>query len=108
MNVNMKMKYTITGGRRNMKAMMDVRSSKIDRIRYARITWAMKVVEISKKLKEVEVVWACQAKRGALRRKEGDGNGNSRDEKGRKAYEKNGFIEFETMSTTKDSLTETS
>ena len=66
----------------------------------------MKVVEISKKLKEVEVVWAYEAKRGALRRKECDGN--SRDEKERKAYEKNGFIEFETMSTTKDSFTKTS
>ena len=74
-----------------MNAMMDVRSSKLDRIRYERITWAMNVVEISKKLKEVDV-WACEEKRGALRRKEGDGNGNSRKEKERKAYEKMGLL----------------
>ena len=36
--------------------------------------------EISKENpeKEVEVVWACDAKRRTLRRKEGDGNGSTR------------------------------
>ena len=34
---------------------------------------------------EVEVVWACDAKRGALCRKEADGNGSSREKEERKA-----------------------
>ena len=38
--------------------------------------------------KEVEVVWACDAKRGVLCRKEGDVNGSSREEEERKALEK--------------------
>ena len=35
--------------------------------------------EITKKVtgKDVEVVWACDEKRGALCRKEGDGNGST-------------------------------
>ena len=35
--------------------------------------------------KEVEVVWACDAKRVALCRKEGDGNVDKREEKDMKA-----------------------
>ena len=34
--------------------------------------------------KEVEVVWACDEKRGALRRKEGDGNESTREKDVRK------------------------
>ena len=34
--------------------------------------------------KEVEVVWACDEKRGALRRKEGDGNESTREKDMRK------------------------
>ena len=34
--------------------------------------------------KEVELAWACDAKRGALCRKEGDGNGSTWDEEERK------------------------
>ena len=44
-----------------------------------------KVGEIAKKEgNEVEVVWACDEKRGTLRRKEGDGNGSTRDKEDRK------------------------
>ena len=38
--------------------------------------------------KEVEVVWACDTKRGELCRKEGDGNGSTREEEERKALER--------------------
>ena len=31
---------------------------------------------------EVEVVWACDEKRGTLRRKEGDGNESTREKEG--------------------------
>ena len=34
--------------------------------------------------KEVEVVWACDEKRGASRRKEGDGNESTREKEERK------------------------
>ena len=34
--------------------------------------------------KEVEVVWACDAKRGTLHRKEGDGNESTREKEERK------------------------
>ena len=34
---------------------------------------------------EVEVAWACDEKRGALRRKEGDGNESTREKEERKA-----------------------
>ena len=34
--------------------------------------------------KEVEAVWACDAKRGELRRKEGDGNESTREKEERK------------------------
>ena len=55
---------------------------KLDKIRNERIRGTTKVGEIAKKLqerKEVEVVWACDEKRGALRRKEGDRNGSTRE-----------------------------
>ena len=50
--------------------------TKLDKIRNERIRGTTKVGEIKKKStgKKVEVVWACDAKRGTLRRKEGDGN----------------------------------
>ena len=35
--------------------------------------------------KEVEVVWACDVKRGALRRKEGDRNETTKEKEERKA-----------------------
>ena len=35
--------------------------------------------------KEVEIVWACDEKSGALRRKEGDGNGSTSEAEERKA-----------------------
>ena len=35
--------------------------------------------------KEFEVVWACDAKKGGLRRKHGDGNGSSMEEEERQA-----------------------
>ena len=35
--------------------------------------------------KEVEMVWACDQKRGALRRKESDGKESSREKEERKA-----------------------
>ena len=35
--------------------------------------------------KEVEVVWACDEKRGTLRRKEGDGNESTMKETDRKS-----------------------
>ena len=37
---------------------------------------------------EIEVVWACDENRGALRRKESDGNGSAREKKERKTLEK--------------------
>ena len=52
------------------------RVTKLDKIRNERIRGKTKVGEIHKEStgKKVEVVWACDAKRGTLRRKEGDGN----------------------------------
>ena len=38
--------------------------------------------------KEAEVVWACDEKRGALRRKEGDGNEKTREKEERNTQEK--------------------
>ena len=35
-------------------------------------------------VKEVEVVWACDANRGTLRRKEGDGNESTGEKEERK------------------------
>ena len=39
-------------------------------------------------VKEVEAVWACDEKRGALRRKEGDGNESTGEKEERKTQEK--------------------
>ena len=53
--------------------------TKLDKIRNERIRGKTKVGEITKKVQErikVEVVWVCDAKRGTLPRKEGDGNEN--------------------------------
>ena len=38
--------------------------------------------------KNVDVVWSCDAKIGALHRKEGDGNESTREKEERKAREK--------------------
>ena len=35
-------------------------------------------------VKEIEVVWACDQKRGTLRRKEGDGNESTEEKEERK------------------------
>ena len=40
--------------------------------------------EIKSTGKKVEVVWACDAKRGTLRRKEGDGNESTGEKEERK------------------------
>ena len=54
----------------------DTALEKLDKIRNERIRGTTKVGEITKigPGKEVEVVWACDEKRGTLCRKEGDGN----------------------------------
>ena len=50
--------------------------TRLDKIRNERIRGTTKVGEITKNNpgKEVEVVWACDEKRGTLRRKESNGN----------------------------------
>ena len=50
--------------------------TRLDKIRNERIRGTTKVGEITNKVQErgVEVVWACDEKRGTLRRKEDDGN----------------------------------
>ena len=50
--------------------------TKLGKIRNERIRGTTKVGEITKKVQErrLEVVWACDEKRGTLRRKAGDGN----------------------------------
>ena len=60
--------------------------TKLDKIRNERIWGITKVGEISKESpgKEVEVVWACDEKRGALRRKEGNGNESTGEKEERK------------------------
>ena len=62
---------------------MDVRSYKI---RNERIRGTTKEGEITKKRtgKKVEVVWACDAKRGTLRMKEGNGNESTGEKEERK------------------------
>ena len=44
-----------------------------------------KLRELSKKGQESEVVWTCEGRRGALHRKEGDGNGSPTEEEERQA-----------------------
>ena len=56
--------------------------TKLDLIRNETIRGTMKVGEITKK---VEVVWACDEKRGTLRRKEGDGNESTGEKEERKS-----------------------
>ena len=58
--------------------------TKLDKIRNERIRGTTKVGEITKKVHEVEVVWACDEKRGTLRRKEGDGNESTGEKEERK------------------------
>ncbi len=64
------------GGRRNENATVDVRSYKAGQDKNEIIRGTTKVGEITKNNpgKEVEVVWACDEKRGTLRRKESNGN----------------------------------
>ena len=59
----------------------------LDKIRNERIRGTTKVGEITKKVQErrlFKVVWACHAKRGTLRRKEGDGNESTGEKEERK------------------------
>ena len=60
--------------------------TKLDKIRNERIRGTTKVGEITKKVQEneVEVAWACDEKRGTLRRKEGDRNESTREKEERK------------------------
>ena len=58
------------------------RDTKLDKIINERIRGTTKVGESPGK--EVEVVWACDEKRGALRRKEGDGNESAGEKEERK------------------------
>ena len=46
--------------------------------------WAQKIPNKESTGKKVEVVWACDAKRGTLRRKEGNGNESTGDKEERK------------------------
>ena len=55
--------------------------TKLDKIRNERIRGTTKVGGITK---EVELVWACDDKRGTLRRKEGDGNESTGEREERK------------------------
>ena len=58
----------------------------MDKIRNERIRGTTKVGVNHKEStgKKVEVVWACDAKRGTLRRKEGDGNLSTGEKEERK------------------------
>ena len=62
------------------------RVTKLDNIRNERIRGTTKVGENHKEStgKEVEVVWACDEKRGTLRRREGDGNESTGEKEERK------------------------
>ena len=60
---------------------------KLDKIRNERITGTTKVWKESL-VKDVDVLLAGDEKRGALPRKEGDGNESTREEEERKAQEK--------------------
>ena len=75
---------------RMLQCMCGVR--KLSRIRNERIKETMKGQEISKKvqersLKTSEVLWACDGKKWELCREEGRGNGETREEEARKAWE---------------------
>ena len=59
--------------------------TKLDKIRNEIITGTTKVGKSQRSTgKKVEVEWACDAKRGTLRRKEGDGNESTGDKEERK------------------------
>ena len=60
---------------RMLRWMCDV--MKLDKVRNERIKGTTKVG--GKSGKEFEVVWACDEKRGTLRRKEGNGNESTRE-----------------------------
>ena len=74
------------GGRRNENARMDVRSYEAGQDQ----KWKNKRDNESggnhkeSTGKKVEVVWACDAKRGTLRRKEGNGNESTGEKEERK------------------------
>ena len=56
--------------------------TKLDNIRNERISGANRKESAGKEIEEV--VWACHENRGALRRKEGDGNESTREKEERK------------------------
>ena len=74
------------GGRRNENDIWTCRGTKLDKIRNERIRGTTKVGGNRKESpgNEVEVVWTCDKKRRALRRKEGDGNESTREKEERK------------------------
>ena len=79
------------GGRRNENATMNVRSYEVGHDKQLKNTRNIESGEIesggnrkASKGKEVEEVWACDDKRGALGRKEGDGNESTREREERK------------------------
>ena len=53
--------------------------TKLDKIRNERIRETTKVGEIAKKVQERRLKWACDAKKRAPCRKEGDGNESTRE-----------------------------
>ena len=59
----------------------DNRFTKLDKIRNERISGGNRKERTGK---DVEVVWACDEKKGALRTKEGDGNESTREKEERK------------------------
>ena len=63
------------------------RVTKLDKIRNERIRGTTKVGEITKKVHERRLKWyghTCDAKRGTLHRKEGDGNASTGEKEERK------------------------
>ena len=74
------------GGRKNENATMDVRSYEAgqDQTRKNMRDNGSGGNHKESTGNKVEVVWACDAKRGTLRRNEGDGNGSTREKEERK------------------------
>ena len=60
--------------------------TKLDKIRNEQIRGTTKVEEIAKKVQDRKLkwLWACDEKRGALRRKKGDGNESTWEKEERK------------------------
>ena len=58
--------------------------TKLDKIRNERIRGTTNVGEITTKIEERRLKWACGEKRGGLRRKEGDRNESTREKEERK------------------------